>query len=83
MTMDYTEFYNTCYPRIPAFAQGRVSVGAAGDEVRERTDIRRGRAKLRVHMFMTFRNGFRLADACGSEYRAWRVCRPGLLNMEK
>lgn len=52
MTMDYTEFYKTCYLRIHAFAQGRVSVGAAGDEVRERTDIPMGRAKLRVHMFM-------------------------------
>ena len=83
MTMDYTEFYKTCYLRIHAFAQGRVSVGAAGDEVWERTDIPMGRAKLWVHMFMTVRNGCRLADACGSEHRAWRVCRPGLLDMEK
>ena len=61
--MDYTEFYKTCYLRIHAFAQGRVSVGAAGDEVRERTDIPMGRTKLRVHMFMTVRNGCRLRVA--------------------
>lgn len=47
MTMDYTEFYKTCYPQTPAFAQCRITAGTATDAVRDAFRMQYGRTYIR------------------------------------